>query len=254
MEMVEWINADEVNTVRPPHAQLIAELFKYNGYEELQAEEINIITEYDGVICMTLTMSTSWAPQSDFTPYRCPEKNRRGFAPLRKVDVVQRSNGWMIPRMKQMSLKIMGDFVRHDSSVIPASKAWGRRSKRVHDLYTQCEASAYSHGQASCVGQFQQSVIARGFLREGADRICHAAQLKDLSEVVHHFYPEHDFPTNKQEYKDKVRSFADIAEDPWFNQEGGLRSITALVKKIPVGDHVLLSRESGYEDPWRGGW
>jgi hypothetical protein len=100
------------------------------------------------------------------------------------------------------------------------------------------------------VGQFQRSVIARGFLCEGADRICHAAQLEDLREVVQHFYPERDLPTNKLEYRDKVRSFADVAEDPWFNQEGGLRSIAALVKKIPVGDHVLLARESGCEDPW----
>jgi hypothetical protein len=153
-----------------------------------------------------------------------------------------------------MNLNIMGDFAHHDSSVSPASKAWGRRSKGVHDFYTQCEASVYSHGQASCVGQFQRSVIARGFLREGADEICHAAQLEDLSEVVQHFYPERDLPTNEQEYKDKVRSFADIAEDPWFNQEGGLRSIAALIEEIPVGDHVLLSRESGCEDPWQGGW
>jgi hypothetical protein len=79
-------------------------------------------------------------------------------------------------------------------------------------------------------------------------------QLRDLSEVVQHFYPENDLPTNKEEYRDKVRNFADIVEEPWFNREAGLPSITALIKKIPVGDRVVLSRENDYDDPWRGGW
>jgi hypothetical protein len=45
-----------------------------------------------------------------------------------------------------MSLEIMGDFRRHDRSVIPASKALDVRSKRVHDLYTKYEKSIDSNG------------------------------------------------------------------------------------------------------------
>jgi hypothetical protein len=68
----------------------------------------------------------------------------------------------------------------------------------------------------------EQSVIARGFLHEGADKRCHATQLKELSEVVQLFYPEHDFPTDRQEYIDQVGNVAEIVDDPWFHLEGGL--------------------------------
>jgi hypothetical protein len=246
MDMVNLFDADEVNTVRPPHTQLIADLHQYDGLDELQAEETNLMIEYDGVITYAIILGV--AIRFYTIPASLEESKR--FRPPNNVDVVQKSTGFLIPRMKQISLEISGDFVRHDPNVNPLSKAWDRRSKRVHDLYAKYEASVNRDGQAACLPQFESSVIVRGFLREGADEICHAAQLRNLSEFVQHFYPERDLPTNKQEYKDKVRDFADIVEDPWFNQEAGLPSIAALIKKIPVGDHVLLSRESDYDDPW----
>jgi hypothetical protein len=51
MEMVILFDTDPVNMARPPHADLIAELYKYRGCEEeLRVGEIDIIVEYDGLI------------------------------------------------------------------------------------------------------------------------------------------------------------------------------------------------------------
>jgi hypothetical protein len=222
MDMVELIDDDEVNPVRPPHAQLIAELCEYKEFDELQAEEIDIIIEYDGVITYDIDNNNILGVTIGF--YTIPvsrDESKRSHEPMKNVDIVRKSTGDVIPIQQQMSLEIMGDFVRHDRSMTPASKALDVRSKRVHDLYTQPEKSMNSNGQANCMTRFEQSAIACGFLHEGADEICHAAQLEGLSEVVQHFYPERDLPTNKQEYKDKVRSVAEIVEDLWFHKEGG---------------------------------
>jgi biotin synthase-related radical SAM superfamily protein len=69
-----------------------------------------------------------------------------------------------------------------------------------------------------------------------------------LSEVVEHFYPEGELPTNKAECISKVRPLEDICDDPWFHEEAGMTSIVALIKKIDVGDHVLVTQGEGDHD------
>jgi hypothetical protein len=120
--------------------------------------------------------------------------------------------------------------------------------------YVAYETDANSYGQAVCLRHIEEDPVVRGFLRAGAARICRATHLKSLSEVAKHFYLGNELPTNKAEYISQVRDLEDISEDPWFNQEAGLKSIIALVKKILVGDLVLVSQEEGYHDIWQGGF
>jgi hypothetical protein len=87
MEMVELIDNDEVNTVRPLRAQLIAELFKYNGSEELQAEEIEIIIEYDGVITYDADNVNILGAAIGFYTIPVPRDESERFRPPKKVDV-----------------------------------------------------------------------------------------------------------------------------------------------------------------------
>jgi hypothetical protein len=98
-----------------------------------------------------------------------------------------------------------------------------------------------SYSQAGCLRHIEDPIV-RGFMRAGAAEICHASQLESLSEFAKHFYPEGELPTFKAEYKSQVRNLEDIFDDPWFNQEAGLKSIIASIKKILVVAHVLVSQ------------
>jgi hypothetical protein len=180
MEMANMCDTDEANTARPPHAELVAELYYYDGLGELQIEEINVMIEYDGVITYDIDNACILGVAIGFCAIPVAREASERFHPPMKVDVVERSTGYSIPSMKQLSLRIMGDFVRHDPDVIPVSKAWGRRSKRVHDLYTEYNASVNRNGQADCLQQFESTVIVCGFLHEGADRICHSYSTQGL--------------------------------------------------------------------------
>jgi hypothetical protein len=49
-------------------------------------------------------------------------------------------------------------------------------------------------------------------------------------------------------FLDNVRNVQDILVDPWFADENGRPSITALLRRIMLGDYVLVP---GHEDIWR---
>jgi hypothetical protein len=110
-----------------------------------------------------------------------------------------------------MNTKALGDFLRHADS---ESTRFGRRAKRVRDLYEVCDESIGDFGQAECLNHIAEDPIVRGFLREGVVGICQAAQLENISDDRKHFYPSGDLPANRIEYVDKVRHIEDILDDP----------------------------------------
>jgi hypothetical protein len=135
-----------------------------------------------------------------------------------------------------MQISVLGDFLCHADS---DSKALIRRAKAIHDLYVKYDKSVEDHGPANCLDEVLSDPLVRAFLHEGAADICHQSQIKALSDDHKHFYPEGQ-PTTKAEFPNNVRSVQDILEDPWFTTENGRPSITALIRKIMVGDYVLV--------------
>jgi hypothetical protein len=100
-------------------------------------------------------------------------------------------------------------------------------------------------GEPQCQTLASGSVIARGFLQEGADVIAREIQLNDLSEDLLHFWAEP--PRNGAEYYANIKRVSAIVVDPWFALECGRPSITALLKKITIGDYVAMP---GHAQVW----
>jgi hypothetical protein len=104
---------------------------------------------------------------------------------------------------------------------------------------TYSTRSLEDHEEDECLQEVLSDPLVRGFLHKGAADICHQKQLKPLSAHRKHFYPEGQPPRNKKEYINNVRNVQDILNDPWFTEENGRPSITALLGKVMVGNFVL---------------
>jgi hypothetical protein len=227
---------NRVHQAMPPRCQLVESLYASKDSTCIHEDEINLIIEFDGLIAYDLDEVYVIAITIGFYAMPVLREISAKFGSGTRVEDVETDTGAPPIHGEKMYIKAFGNFLCHADQ---EESGCNRRSERVHDLYVAYEKSVTDIGQAECLEDILSGPIVRGFTHEGAAEICHQTQLEAMSEDRKQFYPEGKPPTNKAEYTDIVRDLRDILVDPWFTEENGRPSITALLRSLMVGDFVL---------------
>jgi hypothetical protein len=234
--VAQMFDNDAANKAMPPHCELIGHLHTYKDTRYAREDEIEVIAQYDCLLTYDLEGDFVIAVAIGFYALPVLREISQRFQGGRRLDVVVTDAGRQPVKRKNMRISVLGDFLRRADR---GSKAFNRRARAVHDLYVKYNESVEDHGPADCLDEVLSGPLVRGFLHEGAADICHQSQIKALSDDRRHFYPEGQ-PTARAEFLNNVRSVQDIPEDPWFATENGRPSIAVLIRKIIVGDYVLV--------------
>jgi hypothetical protein len=113
-----------------------------------------------------------------------------------------------------------------------------RRDEAVAQEYFGRERRLAAHGEHPCQVTVSTSAIASRFLQEGAGTIAREIQLEALTEDVLHFWSTR--PRTRIECYANIRSVEDIIVDPWFVEECGRPSVTVLLRRVTIGDYVVM--------------
>jgi hypothetical protein len=231
---------DTANKAMPPPCELIGHLRMCKNAPYICEDEIEVMTQYDGLLTYDLEGDFVIAATIGFYAMPVLREISQHFQGGLRLDVVETDAGYQPGKRKNMQIFVLGDFLRHADI---DSKAFNRRAKAVHDLHVKYDKGVEDHGPADCLDEVLSDPLVRGFLHEGAADVCHQSRITALSGDHKHFYPEGQ-PTTKAEFLNNVRSVQDILENPWFATENGRPSFDCAKGNPSAGVHVDFANGS----------